>query len=118
MNLNATCVVQIFNFIITYIILKRVLLTPFVARMHKKMAARQKMLAALNDGETTIGKLNNAKIEHLDAFKVHINATYQRPTPVVTEQDTLRELPLNPAETKNLIASTTKLLIEKIPHVS
>ncbi len=118
MLLNATCIVQIVNFIITYLVLRKVLLAPFVAIMHKKLAVERKRAAQLAEGEAAIGQLTTDKVVQLADFQQRINSTYQQP---VITTPTLPELPTNLAvlqATPQLVSKAAQLLIEKIPHVA
>lgn len=118
MYLNATCIVQIVNFIITYLVLKKVLLTPFVAIMHKKLAAQHQRATQLAASEAAIGALTTDKVTQLADFQQRINHTYQQPA---ASTPTLPELTASPNAsqvTPEFINKAAQLLIEKIPHVS
>ena len=118
MYLNATCIVQIVNFIITYLVLRKVLLTPFVAIMHKKLVTQRQRAAQLAASEAAIGALTTDKVAQLTDFQQRINRTYQQPATSTPPLPELAASPNAPQATPDLINKAAQFLIEKIPHVS
>lgn len=118
MQLNVTCVIQMLNFIITYAILRGVLLRPFVHHIQKKAAAKLHLITKLREREGGLALLSSEKKDQLVAFQEYINKRYKRPTPPHFSGVAFTEKTLTTQELERLTQTTTQLLITKVPHVS
>ena len=76
MNINATFLIQITNFWITYLFLHKLLFKPVVALLKQRAFAKNSMLEALKGKELTLVQLQEKKSQHLVAFRQQMHATY------------------------------------------
>lgn len=118
MQLNVTCVIQMLNFIVTYVILREVLLRPFVHHIQKKTAAKLHLIAKLKDRESGLALLSNEKKDQLIAFQEYINKRYKKPLPTRFSSLAFTEKTLTSEELEHLTQAATQLLVTKVPHVS
>ena len=118
MQLNATFIVQIVNFALSYVVLSKFLLRPFVQRIHQKQAARQALVNALKDKEAQLQQLGKDKQEHLKAFQSYVHTTYQPPMITLTQLPVFEEKPLDEHYVQDMIKKTSALVVKKVPHVS
>ncbi len=104
------------NFALTYVVLSRFLLQPFMVRIRQKEAAHQTLSAILETKRLEEQQLIQHKQDSLVAFREHIHATYQKPVVTPAEYPRFEEQPLDEAHIQKMIQQTTALLIEKVPH--
>ncbi len=81
MQVNATTLVQICNFWITYHFLKRILFKPMVAKLSQKKALRKALRDDLKYKETALRQLQEKKNRQFEDFKVRIEKSYQAAPP-------------------------------------
>lgn len=76
MQINATFLIQIANFWITYYVLKLVLFGKFVEAIEKKRSRQAKIISLVAEKERNVGLLQHQKNQQLLDFKAYINQKY------------------------------------------
>ena len=115
MQINATVIVQIINFWISYAMLHKLLFKPFVTLIEKKRDAKAMLVASLTSKEQAIITLQENKKQQLEDFKQYLKITYQEP------HANLRDIPASATFSKHqdeidqFTAYAKNLLIEKAP---
>lgn len=114
--INATVIVQAFNFGITYLFLKKILFKPIVQRIEQKEAAKKMLLDALKAKDVALLNLQNEKDENLEQFRASAKKFY------AVDVDAEQEVPLAIAYKKNsehqedMVKKTKELLVKKVPY--
>jgi len=116
MEINVTLVLQIFNFAVSYVVLSKFLLRPFMQRIQQKRAARASILQGLKNKDAQLAQLAKDKQDQLIAFRTHVNGTYQTPVPHLPAFPTFQEKTLPKENVDRLIAEATTLVTEKASH--
>ncbi len=117
MQINVTFILQIINFAISYAVLSRFLLQPFMQRIYQKRTARATLSAILDNKDDQKQQLITSKEERLVTFREQIQATYQKPTVTLIEPPLFEERQLDEASVQAMINSATAFVVEKVPHV-
>lgn len=116
MQVNATTLIQILNFWITYFFLKKFLFKPIVRVLLQKDALRKALRDDLKYKETALFHLQEKKARQIVDFKELIKKNYQ------FEPFQLSDIPCSNTcqkteEDINALTDATKeLLIKKVPH--
>ncbi len=117
MQINATFIVQIINFALTYVLLSRFLLYPFMALIHQKQASRHTLSAILENKILEEQLLIQSKENDLIAFRTYVHQAYQRPSPASAYYPNFQEQKIDNAYVQAMIQKATAIVVEKVPHV-
>lgn len=116
MQINATFLVQIVNFWISYAMLHKFFFKPFVRFIEKKSTAKRTLLENLKAKELSLAQLQEDKKRHLEDFRAHLKAQYQPPIPTLEKIPTPPTFIKDSAEIAAITKTATEILIEKAPH--
>jgi hypothetical protein len=116
MQINATFIVQIINFALTYVVLSRFLLQPFLILIQKKKAAQQALQAILENKGHEEAMLIRSKNDALASFKEHIKKTYQKPATHSIEFPVFVETTVDESHIKHLVKQAADLVVKKVPR--
>ena len=117
MHINATFIVQMINFALSYMVLSKFLLKPFMQAIQQKQAARQTLSTILDNKGLQEQQLVQSKQDLLTAFRAHVHDTYKKPVITPAEQPCFEEKPLADAHIQEMVRVTATLVIEKVSHV-
>ena len=112
MKLNATFFLQIINFWVTYSLLSRILLKPFVDYIDKKEEAQLLLLTNLNDQETSLTLLEEEKQQKLVDFKNHIHTRCVLPKPTSSLPESKIVFNVQPEKIDHLTTVIKNILIK------
>ncbi len=116
MQVNATTLIQILNFWITYFFLKKFFFRPIIRVLLQKDALRKALRDDLRYKEKALFHLQEKKNRQTVDFKEQIKKNYQ------FQPFQPSDIPCNPThlqtdeEIKRLTNATKELLIKKVPH--
>ena len=116
MNLNATFIVQIINFWITYFFLKKLLLKPLVVALNRREKTRQQILDILKQKELLLKQ----KVEEKNKTLLDFQRSLKKKYAVIPFE--YPEIPLeityhrNKVDIDNLILISKDTLIKKAPY--
>lgn len=116
MHINATCIIQIINFWISYAMLHKLLLKPFVRLIYQKKAARETLINGLKNKEHQLLQLQEEKKQHLESFRNYVQTHY---TPKVAKIEAIPgEVFYTPDQhtIENLITHEKNLLFQRVPE--
>jgi F0F1-type ATP synthase membrane subunit b/b' len=116
MQINATFLIQIVNFWISYAMLHKLLFKPFVQLIEKKQAAQTKMLNVIKSKEQTIVHLQDDKKKNLEEFRVHLKETYHFTQPQLQDVPATCAIEKEQEGIDSITAQMKQLLIQKAPH--
>jgi hypothetical protein len=115
-EINATFIVQIINFWITFWFLNKFLLKPVYLLIQRKLIARNNFLEKLATKEQQLLGLQSQKKELLDSFRLHVKQTYK----IDTTQTDIALPEIYTKDDPNLIAATIKdsaaVIIKKVAN--
>jgi hypothetical protein len=119
MQLNATCLIQIGNFWLTYLILHKLLLHPFVKAIEKKKHTQALLAERLKEKERLIHTLQDSKVRNLEEFRHYIKQNYIAPTiqPQAEPETAGKIATLNHTEIEKIAQKIEAAVIAKAPHV-
>jgi hypothetical protein len=116
MQINATFLIQIINFWVTYTILHRLLLRPLVHLINKKDAAKATMIEGIKQKEHVLARLQEDKHKNLEIFRNHVKTKYIFITPKPASMPPPSIFIKDPRQIALLTQAAEQLLIEKAPH--
>jgi len=85
MQINCTVIIQAFNFLITYLFLRKFFFGPTVQLIRQKDTAKKNLAEKLKLKELAVSNLVAKKNSDLDAFRRNINQRYQKPEQTVIQ---------------------------------
>lgn len=117
MHINATFLVQIINFVVTYHILNCFLFKPVIASLKEKREKRDGLEHAIQTEEEKLLALEKEKTEKIVAFQTHVKESYPFISLAAIEKpsEITRVIP-EKIDTDQLKKEVTQLLVEKVPH--
>jgi hypothetical protein len=84
MDINCTVIIQAFNFLVTYLFLRKFFFRPTVKLIHQKDTAKKILAEKLRLKELVVSNLIAKKNTDLENFKNSIKQRYQKPeSPVI-----------------------------------
>lgn len=111
MQINCTVIIQAFNFLITYLFLRKFFFYPTVQLIKQKDTAKKILTEKLKTKELAVNNLIAKKSRDLEEFRCKIKQRYKKPEPAVIsmEPDVLsnQQIIVTPeivSEFKNVIA--------------
>lgn len=116
MQINATTLVQICNFWITYFFLQKFIFKPIVTMLLQKEAFRKASRDDLKYKETALLQLQEKKLRQITDFRKQIAQTYQFTPHQVPEIPSGVIYQPNEEKISELTNTITDLLTEKVPH--
>jgi hypothetical protein len=116
MQINATFLVQIVNFWISYAMLHKLLFKPFVHLIEKKRSARNRVSEGLKHKEHTLLGLQEEKKTNQETFRAYIKSTYVFLHPKPQEIQIIGSFEKNQQEIDHLIKITKEQIVQKVPH--
>ncbi|KKQ32619.1 MAG: hypothetical protein US49_C0006G0070 [candidate division TM6 bacterium GW2011_GWF2_37_49] len=85
MQINCTVIIQAFNFLITYLFLRKFFFHPTVQLIKQKDTAKKILAEKLKLKELAVSNLVAKKNSDLDAFRYSISQRYQKPEQAVIQ---------------------------------
>ena len=116
MKPNATLLLQIANFWITYKFLNKILLKPFVDYIDKEEQSRLLLIKNLNAKETSLIQLEEQKQLNLADFKKHIQTHYVISKPTQQTTDSNISYNIHPEKISNLALAIKKILVKAVQY--
>lgn len=116
MQVNATTLIQILNFWITYFFLKNFFFKPIVRVLLQKDALRKALRDDLKYKETALYHLQEKKTRQTVDFKEQIKKNYQFQPFQPSDIPCSRAYQQTEEEINALTNATKELLIKKVPH--
>lgn len=114
MNINATCLIQIINFWITYALLHKILLAPFAQRITRKKILVAKLVDGLKDKQQLLVQLHNEKKTNLDSFRIHLKKNYALQPVLLEKIPEEVSVNVNEKEIDCLVAAQKDLIVKRI----
>ncbi len=116
--LNATFLVQIINFWVTYLFLNRLLFRPIVQLLQAKEIAKKHLQRDMKLKEKALYDLQEDRHRQQVAFKMYLQKNYVADVP-----DGIEDVPevtyvCDDVERKKLIDESRKILVKKVRHAS
>jgi hypothetical protein len=99
MNINITFVLQIANFWITYMFLKKLIFRPFLISIRKRDFARKMLLIKFKEKENQIIQKTKAKEQFIKDFRDKIKINYH--IPVIKYSDLPQDLSVEKFNNEN-----------------
>lgn len=116
MQINITFVIQIINFWITYGVVHKLLLKPFVARIRAKEATKTTLEDGIKTKETTLSRLHEDKKKNQEEFQSYLKKHYIFTTPQLQAIPITSTFVKDQKEIDALQATIKTLIIQKVPH--
>jgi len=117
MHINATFLVQIINFLITYAALNTLLFKPVIASLQEKKKKREELENSIKQEEKKLLALEKEKTNKITIFQAKIKKLYPFTSPLHYKQPPeLPPIKKEHIDTNILQKEVTNLLIKKVPH--
>ena len=117
MHINATFLIQIINFIITYYVLNRFLFRPIIASLKRKHDNKTALTTSIEKEETNIIALEKEKYEAVISFQRNMKKKFPYISPIIEDKpvEVVSDVEVK-IDTKALQKEVANFLIEKVPH--
>jgi F0F1-type ATP synthase membrane subunit b/b' len=123
MHINATFLIQIINFVVTYYILNRFLFKPIIASIKRKHEKEIGLKKSIKKEENKIVTLEKEKHEVVLSFQRNMKKKFPYISPIIQDKPVDVEaekafalLTQEKIDKKTLQKEVTKFLIERVPH--
>lgn len=116
MQINATFLIQIINFWISYAMLHKLLFKPFVQLIEKKHAAQAKMLGLIKSKEHVLVVLQDDKKQNLEDFRAHLKATYQTLPPKLQPVPATDFFDVEQKTITDITTTVKEIIVQKAPY--
>ena len=116
MHINVTFCMQIINFWITYLFLKKYLLKPLVAVLHRRASARQHLAENLKEKELFLKHKIEEKNRALIDFQIYLKQQYHYVPAQYPEIPGEVVYKRNKADVDTFILLSKDLLVKKVPY--
>ena len=114
MNINVTFCIQIVNFWITYAILKKWLLRPLVAVLHRRASVQQHLVESLKEKELFLKKKVEEKNRSFVDFQIYLKQRYHYEPAQYPDIPVEVVYKRNKADIDRLILLSKDLLVKKV----
>lgn len=116
MQINATFIVQLINFFITYHVLNFLVFKPIIASLHHKEKEEKKINDSIAHEEEILLSLEKEKSQAMRTFQTQTKEKYPYVSLVEKEKEEEFKIPKTEIDQTALEKQVTDFLIEKVPH--
>lgn len=119
MQINATLLIQIVNFVVAYKILDYLLFKPVIESLNEKNSRKNQFTESIKKEEEILVSLAKEKKEKVASFQTRIKKQYPFEPHVVSEKpETLKisDEKEKKVDSEKLEKDVVKWLLEKVPH--
>ena len=117
MHINATFLIQIINFLLTYTVLDKLLFKPALASIKEKKVKQKTLEASIQKEEEKLLELEKDKDDKIAAFQVRVQEQYPFISPLhYKKAPELAQIEKEIIDTKVLQKQITEFLVKKVPH--
>ncbi|MBU1007956.1 hypothetical protein KKA53_02665 [Candidatus Dependentiae bacterium] len=117
MHINATFLVQIINFLITYHVLNIFLLKPVITSLKEKKLKRKKLEQKIKIEEEALRSLEKEKSDSIVIFQEHVKETYPFVSLAISEKlPESKHVFIEKIDANQLKQAVTQALVKRVPN--